>query len=69
MSGIVIFVVIWMGRLSMAPNLRKLLRQFERPACSAPIMLFVLALSDTLWSGESADFGLYAVGPATELLR
>jgi O-antigen ligase len=40
----------------------------KRPACAAPVALFVLALAGTLWSDARWGLRLYSVGPTAKLL-
>jgi hypothetical protein len=44
------------------------LQSLTRPACAAPIALFLLALVGTLWSDAAWGVRLYAVGPTVKLL-
>ena len=56
--------------ISIAPtvDLRAFWTLLKRPICVAPIALFCLALTGTLWSDAAWGARLYAVGPTAKLL-
>lgn len=67
MSGVVVFVVIWIGWLSIALNPCTLLRQLKRPAWPVPLMLPVPELLCKMWFCTSIQFRLYAISPTAKL--
>jgi len=63
-----IFGVVLLISIAPTVDLRAFWTLLKRPICVAPIALFCLALTGTLWSDAAWGARLYAVGPTAKLL-
>ncbi|WP_375788949.1 O-antigen ligase family protein [Bradyrhizobium sp. Pha-3] len=63
-----IFGVVLLISIAPTVDLRSFWTLLKRPICVAPIALFCLALTGTLWSDAAWGARLYAVGPTAKLL-
>jgi O-antigen ligase len=61
--GVVLVLVMW-----PAIDARAFIASLKRPACVAPMALFVLALAGTLWSDASWGLRFHSVAPTAKLL-
>ncbi|MHC2439248.1 O-antigen ligase [Bradyrhizobium sp. USDA 4451] len=63
-----IFGVVLLIAIAPTVDLKAFWALLQRPICVAPIALFCLALTGTLWSDAAWGARLYAVGPTAKLL-
>ncbi|WP_420965047.1 O-antigen ligase family protein [Bradyrhizobium sp. B120] len=63
-----IFGVVLLISIAPTVDLRAFWTLLKRPICVAPIALFCLALTGTLWSDAAWGARFYAVGPTAKLL-
>jgi O-antigen ligase len=63
-----IFVLCWLAAVAWTLDYKVFLESLKRPICALPIVLFVLAVTGTLWSDASWGARLYAIGPTAKLL-
>ena len=63
-----IFGVVLVLVMLPAIDARAFVASLKRPACAAPIALFLIALAGTLWSDAPWGLRLYSVGPTAKLL-
>ncbi|WP_342727995.1 O-antigen ligase family protein [Bradyrhizobium sp. B097] len=63
-----IFGVVLLISIAPTVDLRAFWTLLKRPICVAPIALFCLALTGTLWSDAAWGARFYAIGPTAKLL-
>jgi hypothetical protein len=63
-----IFAVVVVLVMLPTIDVPSLIASLKRPACAAPVALFLLALIGTLWSDAGWGMRFYAVGPTAKLL-